>query len=515
MSSSLLDKFKRTSKLARIARAGWQLKKSTPDTQLRAQQALARLLADARGIPLKIGRILATTTGEEVYKPLAHGITPRPLDEMLPVLEEELGGASQTLFAEILPSEAVASLGQVHRARLHDGQWVAIKIQYPDIADAIDAELSLLGLLPGMGPVKKWGFPIEGYKTEIYENLKRELNYRTEAESQQRFYQQLNVDGLCIPKVHIQWCTERVLTQEWIDGTPIESTTSWSKKERLLTARTLLKTMFQSVFLHGQAHGDPHSGNYFFSHDQEGQPQVTMLDFGSILHIGTRPSLALLKLLQLARARSNEDLIPYFVELGYDPQKLQHIQDKLPALCLILFRPFLEDRVFPLRDWQLSQHVRHLLDEQRWWFRSAANPIQLFIIRAFQGLLSQLDILEVNLPWWPLLTQTIGKERLQQAADFQPAAVSLKYTTTSTFADFSKTIHVQISERDTVIEQFTIPSAEVISLRKWIPEEVQQLLHEQGTDVEQFEQKAQSADTFPFTLFSTERGERQYKVWLE
>jgi len=88
-------------------------------------------------------------------------------------------------------------------------------------------------------------------------------------------------------------------------------------------------------------------------------------------------------------------------------------------LCQILFRPFLLNHPFNPDEWQVGQEFNNLLGDYRWWFRSA-GPSDLFLLmRAFQGLIQQLQQLDVKLAWWPLLQQAVGNELIQYAMAYE------------------------------------------------------------------------------------------------
>lgn len=182
-----LNLFKRVATVAKTGIAVRKLKYSeTTDARQKASQALTALFADARGVTIKFGQIMAQG-GDDPLTELTDSIEPLPLSDMIPVIEEELGLPALEVLESIDESQAAASLGQVHKARLKDRKKVALKVQYPAIKDAVDAEMKLFGLMPGVGPVNKWGVDLDGYKPALRDNMDRELDYRNEAAHQEEF----------------------------------------------------------------------------------------------------------------------------------------------------------------------------------------------------------------------------------------------------------------------------------------------------------------------------------------
>lgn len=253
----------RAGKLLQIGLAARQVARSKGgDERVRARAALSGLFANARGMPMKIGQLLAGSSEDHVYRPLVAGIEPLPLRELQPFIEKSLGRALGQVFARFDESGSAASLGQVHRAALQDGTEVAVKVRYPDIVRAVRSELRLAGLLPGLGPVKRWGFDLGAYRTVLSENMERELDYRSEAERQGRFSQHLRVEGLAIPGPFPELCAPDLLVQSWERGHRLDQIRSWRKEDKLKVGKTLIRTLFHSLFVLGEVHGDPHEGNY-------------------------------------------------------------------------------------------------------------------------------------------------------------------------------------------------------------------------------------------------------------
>ncbi len=515
---TILKTIKRALHFFRIGLTVHKIRRSQSETErLLARRALAGLFADGRGITMKVGQLFAGNDGATPFQVLVEGIEPLPLKIMRAQLEMALGQAVKNVFRSVEPAIAAASLGQVHLAELKNGDKVAVKIRYPDIAEAVDAELRLVGLLPGVGPVSRWGFDLDAYKESLHDNMLRELDYRSEAQRQDYFGRTVQVSGLKVPKVYLDLCTERVLVQSRAEGVLIDKACSWPEQERRVIGKTLVMTLFKSLFVAGEVHGDPHPGNLFYSHDENGQPLVTLLDFGCTLSITEARRLALLKLIVACRERHPVIPLDYFAALGFDSKKLAPISGSLPALCQILFRPFLLDHAFDSTQWQLGQAVNQLLADYRWWFRSA-GPADLFLLmRGFQGLIQQLQQLDVKLPWWQLLQQAVGDELIQQAIAYQlPEVLHTPEIKILSFAQQATMLCVSVIENGEPRVSVTMPADEVLDLEHLIPEDVLKRIVASGKiDLKQLVDALRRNGITPQQLFIFEDDKKTYRVWLK
>lgn len=515
---NIFNTAKRALQFFRIGLAAKKLQRSQSEIErLLAKQALAGLFADARGITMKVGQLFAGNDGTTAFQELVEGIEPLPLKAMIPLLETELGQKLKSVFRSIEPAIAAASLGQVHLAVLKNGDKVAVKIRYPDISDAVDAELRLVGLMPGVGPVNRWGFDLDAYKKSLSDNMHRELDYRSEAQRQDYFGRTVHVPGLKVPKAYLELCSERVLVQSRAEGVLIDKLGNWSEQDRLAIGQTLMMTLFKSLFVAGEVHGDPHPGNVFYSHDENGQPLVTLLDYGCTISIAEPRRLALLKLIVGCRERNHIKPLDCFAALGFDGKKLAPISGSLPTLCQILFRPFLLNHPFNPDQWQLGQGVNDLLGDYRWWFRSA-GPSDLFLLmRAFQGLIQQLQQLDVKLSWWPLLQQAVGRELIQQAIAYELPAIKLEPTVkVLSFNQQANMLCVRVTESGEQRVAVKMPAEAVLDLEHLIPEDVLARIIDSGTiDLKQLGDSIRANGIIPQQLFIFEDGGKTYRVWLE
>lgn len=508
---------KRLTTLFRIGFAAKKVRASQSETEkLLAQRALVTLLADARGISAKVGQLFAAVEGGSEFQDLTNNIPALPLKTMLPVLEKSLGFAPKKVFKNIQPAIAAASLGQVHLAELKDGTPVAIKIRYPDIANAVNAELQLAGLIPSVGKAQEWGFDLNAYKKTLFDTLQRELDYRGEARRQTYFRENVRIEGLEIPRVYDEFSSDCVLVQSLATGVTFPEIIYWAESERRQIAEILLKTLFVSAFITGEIHADPHNGNTFYNH-YENSTMVTLLDFGCTVSLDKTRRLALLKLILACREKSAVNPLDCFVALGFDAEKLAHIQGTLPMLCQFLFRPFLANHVFNLQDWQLEKNIVDLLAEKRWWFRSAGSADLLLLMRAFQGLTQQLQGLRVNLNWWELLIQSMGEKTLQQARDLYLPTIIIQTQNFKTldFASQAKQLHVKITKNNAPLVSVSMPAETALNLENVMPENVHlELLQNNVIDLTAIIENLKLEGLKPACLFECDLGDKHYRVWL-
>jgi predicted unusual protein kinase regulating ubiquinone biosynthesis (AarF/ABC1/UbiB family) len=251
----------------------------------------AEVLGNLRGLAAKLGQTASYVDGfvpethRAVYEKALGALrtaAPRSSAEAVrEVIEAELGAPIPQLF-ESFDDEpfASASIGQVHRATLPNGEIVAVKVQHPGIDSAIESDLSNVSLLEGfigaLGPrALNSGAVLEEVKTRFRE----ELDYRLEAERQEQFRTLHAADPkIYIPRVVRERSARRVITMELVKGQTLEEAALATPELRVSYAETLWRFVFKGNLIGGMFNADPHPGNYLFQPDGS----VTFLDFGCI-----------------------------------------------------------------------------------------------------------------------------------------------------------------------------------------------------------------------------------------
>ncbi len=481
-----------------------------------AQQRLTALLASKRGIGMKIGQAMAGMDDESHFTELTQSVKAWPLKDITPVLEHEWLQPVGNVLESIEESIAAASLGQVHKAlRITDSgttEHLAIKVQYPDIRQAIESELSLAALLPKAGPVKRWDFDLNSYQKTLQNTLNDELDYNHEMKQQQRFQQHIHVPGLKVAEVYPLLSTTQVLTQQWIDGQRLSEACNWPYDARHKVGRTLMQTLWKSLFEIGLVHGDPHPGNLLFQYDDE-QPQVALLDFGCMLNIPFTRRMSLLNLIQGLRGKTTLNSFDAFVGLGFDAMKLEPIRAELDDLARILFRPFLQTEPFDTTQWQLSKQVNDLLGDQRWQFRSA-SPADLFLVlRTFQGLVNQLECLKVQLSWPDMLEAAVGEQYITTALLWKFPKPALEPAPTPKGS--AKSLHVHITRHGKSPMKIEMTAASALDLHNLIPEHLLPQIMAANIDIFAIEQDLHESGLEPQTLLDITLDDKHFHLWLE
>ena len=317
---------------------------------LHSAEQVLDVMGNMKGAVMKLGQMMSFVTADvpEQYRDLLKQLqsSAPPMDFALArgVIERELGAPLRKLFRDVEPEPlAAASIGQVHRARLHSGEDVVVKVQYPGVDDAIRADLSNLGWLYAMVSMLHPGLDPKPLAEELQVRLGEELDYAREARSQQLFAELY--DGhpyIRIPRVFPERSSARVLTQEYVAG----RTFDWLKAQpdalRHRAAEVLYRFVFGSIGHFHVFNGDPHPGNYVFHDDG----RVTFLDFGCVKYF---PPPMMGRWKQLLRAHLDGDR-PAFRRMletfGFIGAGAAASTDALYEYFRYFYEPFQADRVY-------------------------------------------------------------------------------------------------------------------------------------------------------------------------
>jgi predicted unusual protein kinase regulating ubiquinone biosynthesis (AarF/ABC1/UbiB family) len=285
-----------------FAAAGEQRQLLREDLALQTAEDVADTLGAMKGVLMKVGQMASYV--DDGLSPAVRQTLARLQDSVLPmspqlaaaVVTEELGAPPERAFARWDPHPiAAASIGQVHRAVTLDGRAVAVKVQYPGIAETVAADLRNIALLRRMLRITAPAQDVDTLLTELRDRVLEELDYRREASNQRllaAYY-----DGhptIHVPGIISELSTRRIMTSELSGGARFAELASWPQHERDLAAETIYRFVFRSLYEVRAFNGDPHPGNYLFHPGG----RVTFLDFGLVKHF-TQAELQ--PLLQMAR----------------------------------------------------------------------------------------------------------------------------------------------------------------------------------------------------------------------
>lgn len=257
--------------------------------RLEAAEHVVDVLGEMKGAAMKMGQMVSMIDPGGLPPDELEGFqtklgelrdrAPRAsFDDMRKVIEHDLEDRIPNLFAEFdTDAAAAASIGQVYRARLHDGREVAVKVQYPGVDAAVRADLQNLGLLMRAARRFAPGLDAKATALELRERITEELDYEHEAQAQRAFARRWRAHPfIVIPNVITDMCRTRVLVTEWVDGISFERVKEAPRATRDRVGEIVLRFFYGSMYRFGQFSGDPHPGNFLLLHDG----RVAFLDFG-------------------------------------------------------------------------------------------------------------------------------------------------------------------------------------------------------------------------------------------
>jgi predicted unusual protein kinase regulating ubiquinone biosynthesis (AarF/ABC1/UbiB family) len=253
----------------------------------------------------------------------------------------ELGADWEKRFARFEHEAAhAASLGQVHRAQAKDGAALACKLQYPDMASAVEADLRQLKLILSL--YERWdrALSTEEIHAEIAERLREELDYAREA-AHLRFYRAIlqNEKLVTVPEPVAALSTRRLLTMNWLTGLPLLTFADAPQDRRNEIARAMFRAWYVPFYEYGAIHGDPHLGNYTVRADDG----INLFDLGCVRIFPARFVKGVIDLYRAFETDDRELAVSAYENWGFKNLNPEMV-DVLNRWARYLYAPLLDDR---------------------------------------------------------------------------------------------------------------------------------------------------------------------------
>ena len=322
-------------------------------------------LGGLKGPLMKVAQILATipeALPREYAEELANLQTDAPSMGWLFVkrrMAAELGADWQSRFASFeKTAAAAASLGQVHQAVSHDGQTLACKLQYPDMANAVEGDLRQLKLILSLYERYDNAISTGEIHQELAERLAEELDYRREASNMRLYAHMLNDEaGANVPTPLDDLSTDRLLTMTWIDGMRLKRFIEETPDQdaRNAVAVNMFRTWYVPFYYYGVIHGDPHPGNYTIAEDGS----VNLLDYGCIRLFRPNFVSGVIDLYKALRDGDNDLAVRAYENWGFTGLD----QDAINVLNIwaeFIYTPLLEDKARPIQEMRSGSHGREV-----------------------------------------------------------------------------------------------------------------------------------------------------------
>src|SRR5215213_2989087 len=391
------------------------------------QQVVAQL-GQMRGAAMKVGQMLSMVEfdglpeeeRDELQRSLAalrDDVPPVRFADLEKLMRQEFGGPLQHVFRDFDERAfAAASIGQVHRARTVDGAEVAVKVQYPGVAEAVDTDLRnatlLLPLVKRLAP----GLDAKALAAEMRERIGEELDYELEAQNQRRIERLLRGHPFVrVPRVHTSLSTRRVLVSEYVEGERFEAVRQVDEAQRDRYGEIVFRLYFGLLYRDRIALGDPHPGNYLLCADG----RVCFLDFGLVRDVDASRVAAERAIALAVRRRDGAALKAALLAGGYLPPDRADLVDADFALGLmrmaIKWYAVPGDRRFRLDDARRGRDRTRPDGEERAAMRVQINQFTLppdsILIRRMHAIVAVvLEQLRAGADWGAIAAEYLHAE---------------------------------------------------------------------------------------------------------
>ncbi len=388
--------------------AGEDPERVRQDLRQTAARRTRRILGEVKGGALKAGQLLSTVemlfpqdpeqTWRDTLTSLQQDVPALPFGDVEPVLGEQLGPQWRDQLRDFHETAAAAaSLGQVHRARWRDGRDVAVKVQYPGVADALAADIRVLSLVSTTVSRLAPAIALPPLVSQMRVRLLEELDYVHEGAVQRRFVAGYRDDPeVVVPEVLL--ARPRVLVTDWMDGTGLAAVAATADQE----TRDAIGLRYQRFMLGGPQrtgllHTDPHPGNFRLLPDG----RLGVMDFGSSLDLPDGLPVSFGRLIRALQSGGPTDCDAALRAAGLVDPARPIDTDKLMDYLAPFSEPARHDTFHYTRDW-LRQEFGRVNDPRNPDFAVALQLTipadQLFTHRVWLGVVGVLCQLEARVP---------------------------------------------------------------------------------------------------------------------
>jgi predicted unusual protein kinase regulating ubiquinone biosynthesis (AarF/ABC1/UbiB family) len=372
------------------------------------------VLGSLRGGAMKIGQLASfvdvgflppeyRAIYQEKLAALRDAAPPMSWEKVRRVLEREWEEPIESLFEDFEhDATAAASIGQVHRAMLADGRRVAVKVQYPEIADALAADVDTAAVLVRLGRAMMPGLDPQVVARELRERVLEELDYELEAQHQRAFSRVYRGHPfIYVPAVVTKLSRRRVLVADWVDGARFEDILARPQEERNRIGEIIQRFFFGSMYRVGRFNTDPHPGNYLVRDDGS----IAFLDFGSTKVVDRENLRTGVRAIEAAMAGDADRFIDAVGAMGYVHRPDRVDAEALLQQSLAIGDWYLRDRELQIDPDYVAGVIAAILDPRsaEAALRMARNlkvpPEEIWLRRVETGVLAVLGHLRARGNW--------------------------------------------------------------------------------------------------------------------
>ncbi len=466
------------------------------------RQYLQSQLLQMPGLPAKAAQWFGGSDGQSPRQALPISIVTAEISKRQPHLAASLRW--------IDPHGQAASLGQVHRAQLIDGQWVAIKVLYPGIEASLESQIKWMVRLAKRSPAARYGFDSDGFRQFLQSALAKEMDYAQEASHQRAFAAwSREYPWVVVPAVLDEYSNQSVLVQTFEPSERFAAVPSPSDRLRWRVAESLGVFLLSNLFLHGRLHADLHPGNWGVRSDEG---RVVVYDFGSVLELSPETVGVLWQWIASHQQGNPYPAFDVFVALGFCPKKLLPLEKALPALAASILKPFVDPRPWLPKKGELKQELDAMVGKDKWWFRTAGPAWFALFLRGLSWWSQSVEAVDSPIEMVTLLGSLSGSRKPDRPRVDIPRCLARDLLVPNQPAEC---LRVQVTRNNESLIDLEMPVRSIDRLEEVVPPSVVDLLPTMGVSLAHVRERAQRGGYLPQRLLSVEIGEKTVTLWLE